>query len=137
MLNSISSRDLTEGNTDSKILFIKKTNIPNCFHTELSRGCDRGCHFCVLSKVFSKYNAFAHPLRYDYAISISNNLTYNDYKAILNKLKKATPVPISKGVSSSEKPKIAEIIAKITSYIRFEQSFLWLGFWFTAKSQME
>lgn len=61
-----------------------------------------------LSRIFSQYGAFAHPLRYDYMIAITNGMSVEDHKEVVKYLKRISPVPIAIGIACDETPLIAE-----------------------------
>ena len=70
----------------------------------------------VVVREFAKYEAFAHPLRYDYMIAFTNGLDLSVHREILMNLMKVSPVPVVMSIAVHENVVIAEQIAsKISS----------------------
>jgi len=69
----------------------------------------------VVSELFSKFYGFAHPLRYDVMIALTNGITREMHEDIYNRLLKESPVPISMGIASSPSPRLAESLASSIS----------------------
>ncbi|GAB6945484.1 GTP cyclohydrolase IIa [Vulcanisaeta sp. JCM 14467] len=61
-----------------------------------------------LINVFSRLNAWAHPLRYDYLFAITNGLNNYELTRIIKKLSEYSPVPLSGGTYADINPRIAE-----------------------------
>ncbi len=61
-----------------------------------------------LVNVFSRVNAWAHPLRYDYLLAITNGLSNGELTSILRELSNYSPVPLSSGSYADVNPRVAE-----------------------------
>ena len=61
-----------------------------------------------LVEAFSKLNAWAHPLRYDYMLAITNGLDNVELIRIIKGLGDYSPVPLSSGTHSDISPRVAE-----------------------------
>ncbi|GGI82706.1 GTP cyclohydrolase IIa [Vulcanisaeta souniana] len=57
---------------------------------------------------FSKVNAWAHPLRYDYLFAITNGVNREGLMSVIKDLGEYSPVPLSSGTYASDNPRIAE-----------------------------
>ena len=57
---------------------------------------------------FSRLNAWAHPLRYDYLFAITNGLNNDELTRIIKELSEYSPVPLSSGTYADANPRIAE-----------------------------
>lgn len=65
----------------------------------------------AVNELFSKFYGFAHPLRYDMMIALSNGITKDMHEEIYEGLSKVAPVPVAMGIASSPSPRLAESIA--------------------------
>ncbi|ADN49749.1 GTP cyclohydrolase IIa [Vulcanisaeta distributa] len=61
-----------------------------------------------LVHVFSRLNAWAHPLRYDYLLAITNGLSNGELTSIIKELSEYSPVPLSSGTYADVNPRVAE-----------------------------
>jgi GTP cyclohydrolase IIa len=61
-----------------------------------------------LVEAFSKLNAWAHPLRYDYLLAITNGLGNDELIRIIKGLADYSPVPLSSGTYADVNPRVAE-----------------------------
>ncbi len=57
---------------------------------------------------FSKANAWAHPLRYDYLFAITNGMNKEELMNIVKNLGEYSPVPLSSGTYADANPRVAE-----------------------------
>ncbi len=61
-----------------------------------------------LVHVFSRLNAWAHPLRYDYLLAITNGLNNGELTNAIKELSEYSPVPLSSGTYADINPRVAE-----------------------------
>ncbi len=61
-----------------------------------------------LVDAFSGLNAWAHPLRYDYLLAITNGLGNEEITRVVRRLSEYSPVPLSSGTYANANPRIAE-----------------------------
>ncbi len=69
-----------------------------------------------LVEEFSRLNAWAHPFRYDHLIAVTSMLPPSSVKAVLERLRPYSPVPLSAGVYASDDPREAEANATKLAY---------------------
>ncbi|GAB6947953.1 GTP cyclohydrolase IIa [Vulcanisaeta sp. JCM 16161] len=61
-----------------------------------------------LVNAFSRFNAWAHPLRYDYLLAITNGLGNDELMKVIKELGEYSPVPLSSGTYADMNPRVAE-----------------------------